>query len=110
MRLIFYDTETTGIRPDSDRIVEIAAYDPERQATFVHLVNPGIPIPLEAAAIHGISDEMVKTCPGFAEVGREFMQFCEGQSILIAHNNDAFDLPFLRYEYARSGLTMPAWQ
>lgn len=109
MRLIFYDTETTGVRSEVDRIVEIAAYDPQREQTFVKLVNPGIPIPSDAAAIHGISDEMVKDCPSFAQVGAEFCQFAEGEVVLIAHNNDAFDLPFLRQEFGRAGLSMPTW-
>ena len=39
-RTIYYDTETTGVRPDKDRIVEIAAYDPDRDVSFVQFVNP----------------------------------------------------------------------
>ncbi|MBM3192489.1 MAG: DNA polymerase III subunit epsilon, partial [Chlamydiae bacterium] len=59
-RPIYYDTETTGVKSDKDRIVEIAAYDPYEEKTFVSLVNPGIPIPLEASQIHHITDDMVQ--------------------------------------------------
>ena len=46
-RPIYYDTETTGIRNDKDRIIELAAYDPIENRTFCHLINPGMPIPKE---------------------------------------------------------------
>jgi DNA polymerase-3 subunit epsilon len=110
LRAIFYDTETTGIRPDKDRIVEIAAYDPERNLRFEKLVNPGCPIPSEATAIHKITNEMVASAPSFAHIGAEFIEFCEGDVVLIAHNNDSFDLHFLRNEFERHALQMPAWK
>ena len=109
LRAIFYDTETTGVRPDKDRVIEIAAYDPERQRQFERLVNPGCPIPAEATAIHHITNAMVASAPSFAEVGAEFVDFCEGEVVLIAHNNDSFDVHFLRNEFARHQLQMPAW-
>lgn len=108
-RPIYYDTETTGIRPDKDRIVEIAAYDPYLDRTFVTLVNPGCPIPKEAAAIHGITEEMVKDQPGFGQAGAAFIEFCKGETVLIAHNNDAFDSQFLKFEAQRNQLEIPSW-
>lgn len=108
-RPIFYDTETTGVRPDRDRIIEIAAYDPVREKTFEMLVKPDIPIPAEASAIHGITDSMVANSPTFKEVGIEFAEFCGDESVLIAHNNDTFDMLFLRNEAARHEITWPSW-
>ena len=93
-RPIFYDTETTGVRPDSDRIVEIAAFDPIQQRTFSQLINPGCPIPAEASAIHHITNEMVASAPSFMQAAEDFIQFCEGDVILLAHNNDNFRRPF----------------
>jgi len=110
LRAIFYDTETTGLRADSENIIEIAAYDPTLNRTFEKLVNPGRPIPAEASAIHHITNDMVASAPGFEEVAREFIQFCEGEVVLIAHNNDAFDIHFLRAEFARSKVEMPGWK
>jgi DNA polymerase-3 subunit epsilon len=110
MRFIYYDTETTGVRSDKDRVVELAAYDPTRNRTFEKLINPGCPIPAEATAVHKITNEMVASAPTFAEVAAEFIEFCEGEAVLIAHNNDAFDLHFLRNEFERSGMAMPAWK
>lgn len=106
-RPIYYDTETTGVNSKKDRIVEIAAYDPQEDRTFVELVNPEMPIPAEAAAIHGISDEMVANAPTFVEVGASFAEFCSGDVYLIAHNNDAFDIHFLKEEFSRAELPWP---
>jgi DNA polymerase-3 subunit epsilon len=110
-REIYYDTETTGINPKEERIVEIAAYDASTGQEFVQLVNPGIPIPKEATHVHHITDDMVAEAPGFAVVGQEFIKFCEGDSILIAHNNDAFDIHFLRHELERNDIGFPeSWR
>lgn len=109
-RPIFYDTETTGIKPDRDRVIEIAAYDPVLNKTFERLINPGIPIPKEASAVHKITDEMVLGAPTFREIADEFSEFCTGNVCLIAHNNDAFDIHFLKNEYSRAELEFPQWK
>lgn len=110
MRPIFYDTETTGINVANDSIIEIAAYDPQRNLEFVEFINPGRPIPAEASAVHHITDEMVADADDFAAVGQRFIDFCDDDVVLIAHNNDRFDLPFLKYEFTRHGLEMPQWK
>lgn len=109
IRPIYYDTETTGIRPDKDRIVEIAAYDPINDKHFSQLIHPGVEIPEDVIKIHGITNEMVKEAPSFAEAGKAFIAFCSGNCVLIAHNNDNFDKHFLFHEAKRHGLTMPNW-
>jgi DNA polymerase III subunit epsilon len=109
MRAIYYDTETTGVRPEKDRIVEIAAFDPLNGTHLELLVNPGIAIPPDATAIHGITDEMVASAPSFAEAGQIFIEFCSGPCVLIAHNNDSFDRHFLTHEGKRHALTLPDW-
>lgn len=109
LRPIYYDTETTGVKAEEDRIVEIAAYDPVRDETFVSLVRPGVPIPKEASQVHGISDAMVSEAPIFKEVGQKFIDFCEGDVVLIAHNNDGFDRHFLNAEAKRHAFSFPEW-
>ncbi len=109
-RTIYYDTETTGVRPEKDRIIEIAAYDPDRDLSFVQFVNPGCPIPSESTAITGITDEMVASASNFEAVGREFMEFCGHDAILIAHNNERFDKLFLEAEASRNNLVFPSWR
>jgi DNA polymerase III epsilon subunit-like protein len=60
---VTFDLETTGLDVNNDRIVSLAAIklqpDGSRQS-FELLLNPGRPIPLEASAVHGISDDEVR--------------------------------------------------
>lgn len=109
-RPIYYDTETTGIKAEKDRIIELAAYDPIDDRFFCEFINPGFPIPKEATAIHNISDEMVANAGTFEEVGKAFAEFCPEGTVLIAHNNDGFDKYFIEAEYERSGLPLPPWE
>ena len=109
MRPIFYDTETTGLKRGEDRIIEIAAYDLERDTSFVTLVNPEMTIPDESIQICNITNEMVQDAATFNDVGKRFVEFCDGDVVLVAHNNDNFDKPFLDAEFKRSNIEMPKW-
>jgi DNA polymerase III epsilon subunit family exonuclease len=103
-----FDTETTGMSPTTDAIVEIAALridtDGER-STFQSLVNPLRPISYRAATVHGITDDMVANAPTFRDVAPEFLEFAK-DSELVAHNA-RFDLAFLQESLNREGL--PLW-
>ena len=109
LRPIYFDTETTGVKFDRDKIIELAAYDPVNDKTFCHFINPGIPIPKEATNIHHITDDMVKDAPSFKEVGQMFLEFCSGEVCLVAHNGDTFDIPFLDHEFKTAGLEFPKY-
>lgn len=109
-RPIFFDLETTGISSTKDFIVEIAAFDPFQDRVFEMLVNPGCLIPAEASAVHKITNEMVKDSPSFAEAGQKFIEFCSGDVVLIAHNGDAFDVPFIKNEFTRHKIPVPTWK
>jgi len=109
MKPFYYDTETTGVKPGKDRVVEIAVFDPTENRRFSTFVNPECPIPPEATAISNITDEMVKEAPRIKEALLSFLDFCSGEIVLIAHNNDAFDKLFLEAEFERAGLSMPKW-
>ena len=108
-RPIYYDTETTGIKPGKDRIIEIAAFDPVQDRRFCTLTNPECPIPAESTAITQITDAMVQGAPLIAEALSSFVEFCSGDVVLIAHNNDAFDKPFLEAEFQRGSIKIPNW-
>lgn len=110
LKPIYYDTETTGLRFETDRIIEIAAYDPLADRKFCSFINPKIPIPKEASLIHGITDTMVANSPSFETVGAEFFAFCGEDAVLIAHNNDQFDKFFLQEETKRASLVQPAYK
>jgi DNA polymerase III subunit epsilon len=110
MRPIYYDTETTGTRPGKDRIIEIAAFDPLQDKKFCSLIQPQCPIPPESTAICKITDDMVKDAPLFSAVIDDFVAFCEGDAVLIAHNNDSFDQLFLEDEFQRCNRKLPPWK
>ena len=103
--LVVYDLETTGVDPDSDRIVEIAAcrLEPEgARAWLDRRINPGVAIPPEATAIHGISDADVADAPPFAQLAPEIERFFAGAD-LGGFNVARFDLPVLDAEFRRVG-------
>jgi len=101
--LIFYDLETTGKSPATDRIVEIFAVkikvDGSRQELH-HLLNPTIPISAGATAVHGITDEMVADKPTLGELVQELFAFFDGCD-LAGYNIKGFDVPMLMEEFAR---------
>jgi DNA polymerase-3 subunit epsilon len=103
---IAVDVETTGFSPlRGDRIIEIAAVAFNGDGItkeFQSLINAGKRIPFHARQVHGITDEMLIGAPAPAEVFEQFQSFVEA-SVLVAHNA-AFDVGFLRHEFARLGM------
>jgi DNA polymerase-3 subunit epsilon len=98
------DIEATGLDSAVDRIIEIGivvgrgAEILERRSW---LVNPGCPISEESRAVHGITDEMVKDKPSFAEIAAEVAAALTG--IVPAAYNAAFDRAFIAAELERAG-------
>ncbi|MBK8669668.1 MAG: 3'-5' exonuclease [Saprospiraceae bacterium] len=104
--LIFFGIESTGLNVLKDRILQIALIKyskdkPEPQELFM-LINPGIPISEEAFAVHGISNDMIRNKPTFAQVGKEIFEFI-GNADLAGYNSDRFDIPMLMEELHRIG-------
>lgn len=65
------DTETTGLRPGEARAVQVGISRFEHGmcvGSISELINPGVPIPADATAVHGITDDMVANAPTLAEV------------------------------------------
>jgi DNA polymerase III subunit epsilon len=105
--LAFIDLETTGTNIASDRIVEIAIVKimPDGSShSKIKRLNPGMSIPPESTAIHGIGNEDVKDCSTFKEVANELRQFLDNCDI-AGYNSNRFDIPLLAEEFLRAGLT-----
>lgn len=99
--IVFFDLETTGTDPSSDRIVEISVLriDPDgHRETRTRRLDPGRPIPPEATAVHGISDEDVRDAPTFRQVARSLLEFL-GDADLAGFNIRRFDVPLLDREF-----------
>ncbi len=100
---VVVDTETTGLDPARDALVQIAAVRGMKGRriageTFETLVDPGRPIPGAASRIHGITDERVAGAPGPIPAIAALHHFARG-AVLVAHNAP-FDLAFLRRQGA----------
>lgn len=102
--IVFIDVETTGLKPYTDRIVELSifkVYPDGKQEFKSHRVNPEVPIPSEATAIHGIKDGDVANEPAFSKYALSIKDFINGCDI-SGFNVIGFDLPFIEAEFARA--------
>ena len=104
------DVETTGLRPESDDIIELAAVRFRNGAVedrLVTLLKPAIPIPEFITQLTGISNETVREAPTFAEKLGEVRDFI-GSAPIVAHSA-GFDLGFLEYHARRVKSDFSGW-
>src|SRR6266566_1526325 len=98
------DTETTGLYPRTDRLVEISVVrcEPGQTPSVVvnTLINPQRHV--GATEIHGITDDDVVDAPTFADIAGEVADALTG--CVVAAYNVYFDVRFLNEEFARVGL------
>jgi DNA polymerase III epsilon subunit family exonuclease len=102
LQFVVVDVEATGAKTPPNRLIELGAYrirDGRIVDKFLSLVNPEIPIPRFVASLTGISNEMVKQAPVFADLAPQWLDFVS-DSVLIAHNSN-FDINFLNHEISR---------
>ena len=109
-RYIAFDTETTGLDPENDRIVELGAVLFENGVaaqSFQSYVNPGTGILPEVSALNHITDEILQGAPSEEEIYPAFMEFlgdaAAGKTIICGHVA-AFDLSFLCKALDRLGI------
>jgi DNA polymerase III epsilon subunit-like protein len=101
------DTETTGL-DRSAQICEITVLNPGGTPAINTLLNPGIPIPIEASNVHGITDVMVQDAPSFKEIRVQLEALLRGQTCIIYNvgydtkllQRSGFDLRFCAWECA----------
>lgn len=104
--IVFFDLETTGVDAAKDRIVEISMVKVAVDGTKTvktRRINPEMPIPAEATAIHGITDDDVKDEPTFKQIAKSLAAFIEGCDF-GGFNSNRFDLPLLVEEFMRAGV------
>ena len=100
-RVLVLDTETTGLDPSKDKIIELAllCFDADTLTglpvgevqVYDGLEDPGLPIPKEVVAITGITDADVR---GQQLDEQRINQLLQGVDVVIAHNA-GFDRPFV---------------
>ena len=106
MRELILDTETTGLSvEEGDRIIEVACIElldrARKGRSFQRYVNPERDVPDGALKVHGITNEMLRQKPFFADIANDFLAFI-GTDPLVIHNAP-FDLGFLNAELRRCG-------
>ena len=108
-RVLGFDLETTGFSSKQHRIVQYALVGCDADGSSIHLeelVNPQMKIPMETTRVHGIHNSDVKGAPPFREFIPEISTAMEG-AVIVGHNVERFDWPFLRSEFLRAGQPMP---
>ncbi|HTS86470.1 MAG TPA: exonuclease domain-containing protein [Usitatibacter sp.] len=107
--IAFIDLETTGTAATRDRITEIGIVrvaDGEFADEWSTLVNPECSIPEDIRILTGITNEMVRDAPTFAEIRREVFGRLDGH-VFVAHNA-RFDYGFLKQEFRRVEMSYTA--
>ena len=100
------DIETTGGYAENHRMTEIAIYHHDgMQITdrFQTLINPGRRVPYFITGLTGITNDMVKEAPSFADVAEEIYGRLKGK-VFVAHNAH-FDYSFLKKEFDDAGIS-----
>jgi DNA polymerase III subunit epsilon len=105
---VIFDLETTGLSPQQDEIIQIAAVrmiDGEIQSedTFFSYANPGIPIPRWIREYTGVTERDVQHAPSPGAVLTDFSRYVAGAT-LVAHNGHRFDMRFLAATCAKNHL------
>ncbi len=105
MREVVLDTETTGLNPkNGDRIIEIGCLEMVNHIAtgeqFQRYIDPERDVPEDSVRIHGITNEMLRGKPKFADIVEDFLVFI-GDARLVIHNA-GFDLAFLNAELTRT--------
>lgn len=102
---VVVDTETTGLIPTLDKIIEIAAVKVVNGRIceeFFTMINPGIFVPIEITNITGITSDMLSGAPDFGPVAVKFLDFIGADSVFVAHNV-AFDRDFVNVALSGRG-------
>ncbi len=102
------DIESTGVDPVKDRIIELGVevcHPDGGRMNWAQRFNPGMPIPAEATAVHGITNEEVADCLPFSARAPNIHAALRGKDI-AGYNLRRLDLPLLDEEFRRCGLKL----
>lgn len=98
---VFLDTETTGLGPDAE-ICDIAIVGRDGSVMLDTLVRPERPIPAEATAVHGITDQMAAEAMPWSEVYWVTRMVLSGKAAVIY--NAVYDTGVLHRLTMEAGL------
>lgn len=109
-KIVFFDLETTGLDVAADRIVsysfrEVSWPELTEGRQLKALVNPGKPISDEAAAIHGITNDMLTYSDPFKDHAGDIKEMITG-AVLAGYNVERFDVVMLAEEFNRCDIDL----
>jgi DNA polymerase III epsilon subunit len=103
-RIVFLDTETTGLSPQkgNHRVIDIACIEyhdgkPTGKVLQSILHGGGKPSNIGAIKVHGISDESRANKPSFEAIADTLLEFLKDSHLIIY--NKAFDIGFIEAEF-----------
>ena len=107
--LIALDTETTSADPETARIITACIGSSPKPGVWLPReirINPGVPIPEEASAVHGITDDLVAGWPSpdaieALPVIHANLSYAAANGIPIVAHNAAYDLSVIDRELGR---------
>ena len=103
MKMLAFDIEATGLDPYEDVILELAVIRVEDDALVFHaFFNPERPIPAEATAVHGITDDDVAGCPAFGMYAEAIQGLVDG-AVLVGFVSRRYDTLLLDAALRRAG-------
>lgn len=119
MRIGGLDIETTGLDYDKGhRIIEVCQITYEGDVTtgfqevqrWTQRIDPQRSIESKAQAVHGISVEELAGCPYWQDVAKKLLDMINSCDLVVAHNGDGFDFPFIAHELNRLKFEAPTVQ
>lgn len=103
------DVETTGLKADIDRVLQLGVVLGDHNFTSIWegaiTIDPEVVVPENVVEIHGLSNEIVDGCVSFDVAGRWLAPLITNK-VVVGHNV-RFDLDFLTFEYKRLAISMP---
>ncbi len=106
LNMLILDTETTGLDSQAE-IIEIAIINESGSVEFETLVKPITPIPADAIAIHGITNEQVQTAPSWMEIAATVHTILAGKDVAIY--NAAYDVRLIKQTCALYHISPPSY-
>jgi len=111
MKIVGLDTETTGLFTPDHRIIEVYAglwdFDThKRERVLEYRINPERSIAADAQRVHGISASDLIGKPTFHAIAPHLITFLGDADLIVAHNGDGFDVPYLNQELKRCGFPL----